>query len=138
MQTRLKIAIVALPCLGLVLAPQLSSRGDEPNLGEKIGRQVDRAVSRIGDELKQGWAEVRRTVDKLTVQGRVYGRLHWDRDLYQTNIEVDAVDNDVVALKGEVPSVAVRAKAVRLARETVGVREVRDSLTVAKPVSNNK
>jgi osmotically-inducible protein OsmY len=111
------------------------ARGDEPNVGEKIGRQIDRAAIRIADELKQGWADVQRSVEKMGLRGRVYARLHWDRDLNSSNLEVEALDNDTVALKGNVPSTLAREKAVRLARETIGVRDVVNHLKVAPPAT---
>lgn len=47
----------------------------------QIGEKIDRGLSQIGAELSQAWADVRRSVEKMGVQGRVYGRLHWDKAL---------------------------------------------------------
>jgi osmotically-inducible protein OsmY len=66
----------------------------------------------------------------MGVEARVYGRLHWDKALYDAKIDLEARKDGVLTLRGTVPDAAARAKAVALARETVGVTEVIDQLTL--------
>jgi osmotically-inducible protein OsmY len=66
----------------------------------------------------------------MGVQARVYGRLHWDKALNQSDLNVK-VEQGVATLSGGVPTADARARAVNLAAETVGVTKVVDELTVA-------
>jgi osmotically-inducible protein OsmY len=100
-------------------------------VGEQIGRKIDQGLTQIGDELRQGWASMRESVDRLGVQGRVYGRLHWDKQLVNANLEIGMQGNDVVILKGTVPTMAAKTAAGRLAEETIGVQSVVNELVVS-------
>jgi hypothetical protein len=126
MRTRFLI-VAAGAILPAVLLSELPA---QEGTAEKIGRRIDRGLEQLGQEVQEAWAEVRKTVDKLGVQGRVYGRLRWDKALADEPIEVDVEGKDVVALTGRVPDEAARQKAVQLARDTVGVREVLDRLRI--------
>jgi hyperosmotically inducible periplasmic protein len=104
-----------------------------PGTAEKIGEKIDRGLSQIGVELSQAWAEARKAVEKMGVQGRVYGRLHWDKALENADVEIDVRDNQVVVLKGKVGSTVAKLKAEQLARDTIGVTSVLNELAVAAP-----
>jgi len=97
----------------------------------QIGEKIDRGLSQIGAELKQGWEEMRKSVEKMGVQGRVYGRLHWDKALEGATLEINVRDAQVVVISGKVASAAAKQKAEDLARDTVGVGSVVNELTVA-------
>jgi hypothetical protein len=103
----------------------------QPGVGERVGESVDRGLSRLGEKLRRGWADIRRSVDELTVQGRVYGRLHWDKQLASAPIEISVQNESVVTLTGAVPDESARHTAVMLAENTVGVTKVIDHLTVS-------
>jgi hypothetical protein len=98
--------------------------------GESIGRRLDRGLEELKEEVKQAWTEARKTVDKLGVQGRVYGRLRWDKALADEPIDVSMEDRDTVVLTGRVANDQSRQKAMSLTKDTVGVREVIDQLQV--------
>ena len=112
--------------------PQQVTDPAGPGLGEQLGERLDRGVEEIGQQLRRGWAEIRSTVDRLGVQGRVYGRLHWDKALNNTTIDIEMQGNSTVVLSGSVPSEAARKKAESLARDTVGVGRVVNRLAVAQ------
>jgi len=95
--TKLLLTGVA-ACLFLGVA----SAQQPPGTAEKIGEKIDRGISQIGTELSQAWAEVRKSVEKMGVQGRVYGRLHWDKSLENATLDIDVRDGQVVVLKGKV------------------------------------
>ena len=121
--------------LGLVVAAMFVA-GHAPaqqGLGQRIGKKIDQGLNELGSDLRRGWASVRQSVDKLGVQGRVYGRLRWDKALAEAAIDVQVPQEGIVVLKGSVPSAAARQKAIGLARDTVGVKEVTDELAVAAP-----
>jgi hyperosmotically inducible periplasmic protein len=118
-------------CLGSSVAAAQAPQPPQPQAGTaaQIGEKIDRGLSQIGAELKQGWEEVRKSVEKMSVQGRVYGRLHWDKDLENANLDVTVRDNQVVVLSGSVASPAAKQKAEQLARDTIGVGSVVNELT---------
>jgi hypothetical protein len=104
----------------------------QPGTATKIGEQIDRGLNQIGTEFSQAWAEVRKSVEKMGVQGRVYGRLHWDKALEgATNLEISVRDGQVVVLSGTVADAAAKQKAEQLARDTVGVSSVVNELAIA-------
>jgi hypothetical protein len=103
----------------------------QPGTAEKLGERIDRGLSQIGAELSKAWAEARKSVESMGVQGRVYGRLHWDKALENANLDIDVRDNQVVVLKGKVASPAAKQKAEQLASDTIGVTSVVNELIVA-------
>jgi osmotically-inducible protein OsmY len=125
---RTRISIFA--ALGILLALVLSDSPAQEGAAEKIGRRIDRGLEQLSQEVQEAWTDVRAKVDKLGVQGRVYGRLRWDKALAEEPIEVDVEGKDDVVLSGRVPDEETRQKALRLARDTVGVREVLDRLQI--------
>jgi len=107
----------------------------QPGTAAQIGEKIDRGLTQIGAEFSQAWADVRKSVERMGVQGRVYGRLHWDKALEGAKFEVDVRDNQVVILSGSVPTAAAKQKAEQLANETTGVRSVVNELSVASAAS---
>lgn len=105
---------------------------------ESIGEQIDRGLEQIGEKLKRTWADARRSVDELGMRGRVYARLRWDKALADQKIDIQVQKNDIVVLTGIVPDETARDKAVKLAQDTVGVREVMDQLQVAPPLEEKE
>ena len=103
-----------------------------PGTAEKIGEQIDRGLSQLGAELSEAWSEVRRGVDKMGIEARVYGRLHWDKALEGAKLDIVVREGNSVVLTGSVASEAARAKAEQLARDTVGVGNVINQLAVAQ------
>ncbi|HTM53205.1 MAG TPA: BON domain-containing protein [Pirellulales bacterium] len=115
-----------------VLVPSLACTAHGQGPGEKLGEKIDRGVERLGSELRQGWAEIRRAADRMGVQARVYARLHWDKMVQPATIDIEVEDTGVVVLKGNVSTTAAKDKARQLAQDTVGVTEVIDHLAVAR------
>ena len=100
---------------------------------EGLGERIDRGVSRLRSELREEWATIRQSVERLGVQGRVFSRLRWDKELQRSQIDIDVQNREVVVLRGTVSSATAKQKAVQLARDTVGVEEVVDELQVSQP-----
>ena len=126
MRPRIAIIVVSAILPALLLSELPAQEGAV----EKIGRRIDQGLETLSQEVQEAWADVRKSVDKLGVQGRVYGRLRWDKSLAEEPIEVDVEGRDIVTLTGRVPDEATRQKALQLAKDTVGVREVLDRLQV--------
>jgi osmotically-inducible protein OsmY len=139
MRALLALAIVSLAMTQLLAAEQTvaveTPAANQPGVGERVGESVDRGLTNIGQKLRRTWADFRKSVDELSVQGRVYGRLHWDKAIGSAPIEITVQDESVVTLSGSVPNEAAHRTAVTLANDTVGVRQVVDRLTVAAPTT---
>jgi hyperosmotically inducible protein len=134
MRTLLSLTIVGVVTLqSLAAETQVivdTPGANQPGVGERVGETVDRGLTNIGNRLRKTWADFRKSVDELSVQGRVYGRLHWDKAIGSAPIEITVQNENIVTLSGSVPNEAARHTAVSLANDTVGVRQVVDHLTV--------
>jgi hyperosmotically inducible periplasmic protein len=134
MRTFLALALIA----PLFLAPAAAQQPATPDpappnqgVGERLGESVDRGLNTLGEKLRRTWADIRKSVDELTVQGRVYGRLRWDKALANAPIEVTVQNESTVTLTGTVADEAAHTTAVTLAQGTIGVGKVVDHLTVS-------
>lgn len=135
MRALLSLAIVAV-IMQLPIAAQQPSNtqpapATQPDVAERVGETVDRGLNRLGEKIRKTWADFRRSVDELSVQGRVYARIHWDKSLAGAPIEISVQNENVVTLAGSVPSEAAHRTAVMLAENTVGVGKVIDQLAVS-------
>lgn len=100
---------------------------------EKVGGAVEsvrKGAAGAGEAVRQRYASARESVSRMGVEARVYARLHWDRDLFAAAIDLTSPKNGTIVLEGNVAGEKLRSKAVTLARETLGVEEVVDHLTV--------
>ena len=108
------------------------SKGVGETIGDKVGdavQSVKRGARAAGDTIQEDYNKVRTSVHDMGVHGRIYSRLHWDKELTNEAIEVE-VKNGNAILRGRVASLHAKAKAVELARDTVGVDRIEDHLTV--------
>ena len=105
------------------------------NVGETVGKSIDQGLSELGNEIHQGWDEIRHAADRMGVQARVYARLHWDKALQGATINIDVPKVGTILLRGSVPNASARAKAVQLTNDTIGVEQVIDRLAVELPAS---
>jgi hyperosmotically inducible periplasmic protein len=123
-------------------------RAQQEGVGEKVGEKLDQAgrklkqgLNRAEGAVREGFHKTRDSVHSMGVQARVYGRLHWDKALTQSDLHVK-VEEGIATLSGSVPTVEARTKAVTLAADTVGVTKVVDELVVpateADPVPARK
>ncbi len=127
----------------IVLTAGWASRAQEAQTTtEKIKEKVGDAVTSIKkgantaeEKLKEGYEKVKGTVVGLSIEGRVYARLHWEKALVGSHIELHAPRAGAIELTGTVADAKARAKAVELTTDTVGVTEVIDHLNVQTTVS---
>lgn len=132
-------AAVALATIALGAYAVRAQQGSAEKVGEKVGRTLDRAVGdvkrgaqKVGEGVREGFDKARDKVDGMGIESRVYGRLHWDKALTRATLTLEMREPGVVVLKGSVPDEAARAKALSLARDTVGVTGVVDELGVPR------
>jgi osmotically-inducible protein OsmY len=98
---------------------------------DNLERGVKSSVHTINDALRKRFEAVRTEVHRMDTHSRLYSRLHWDRDLHGSKIEVHMLHGGVALLRGTVPTVEAKKKAVALATDTLEVKAVIDELTVS-------
>jgi len=133
MRALLSLAIVAVlmqPVAAQQTATTEPPPATQPGVAERARETVDRGLNRLGEKIRKTWADFRRSVDELSVQGRVYARIHWDKSLAGAPIEISVQNENVVTLSGSVPNETARRTAAMLADGTVGVGKVIDRLAV--------
>jgi osmotically-inducible protein OsmY len=99
-------------------------------------REITDELKRTGRVVRRKVTQAARTVEEVTEDGRttaaIKTKLALDPDLSALEISVDTTDG-VVTLAGRVTSPENLAKAIRLALEEDGVREVISTLQVKTP-----
>jgi hypothetical protein len=98
----------------------------------QIGRQTAAKVGTLagGPEgrLAVGWQAVHsQGGGTAALEARVAARLRWEKTLAEIPLQIQATGR-VIELKGTVPTLAQRRRAVELAESTVGVERVVDAL----------
>ena len=116
--------VFSISTLSIVLLCATIGAQGEDTIGQKIGRKVDQAVNQV----QQTFEEARNAVNRLSVEGRVYARLHWDKALQDASISVDVSKDGVATLHGTLPNDAAKVKAEQLTNDTVGVERVANEL----------
>jgi hyperosmotically inducible protein len=136
--TRLGLALAATTILSASTA-----RAQEPGTAQKVGEKLDeagqavrRGVGRAGDAVKEQFERAKKSIHAMGVEGRVYGRLHWDKMLENATLDVAVAKDGTVTLTGTVANLAAKAKAVQLASDTSGVTRVVDQLAIPAPATN--
>lgn len=100
---------------------------------DSAGRAIKRGVQGAGESIREGFSATKTKVNNMSLESRIYGRLHWDKDLTDSMIELEVQAGGIAVLRGNVMDTAAKTKAVALARDTVGVTSVVDQLAVAPP-----
>lgn len=85
-----------------------------------------------GCAITSGQSTTGQYVDDATVTTRVKARYAKDADVAATRINVETLKG-VVQLSGFATSASEKSKAVSLAREVPGVKDVRDDIIVRSP-----
>jgi hypothetical protein len=138
----LTAGIVCLATSGICVCTSLAQLGVAERVGERlddVGRGLRRGAEGITDTIKKRFEVVRADVNRMEAQPRVYSRIHWDKSLHTSKIEVHLLRDGTVLLRGYVPDVEAKKRAVALASATVGVTAVVDELTpLAPPIEEVK
>ena len=130
------IAAFALACGFAMLRAQEQPPAPKESVTDKVKEKLDSAAQSIkrgaksaADAVKEQYHRARESVHNLGEHGRVYARLHWEKNLQGSKIEI-TVKGSVATLNGTVPDAKAKAKALELTQDTVGITEVVDHLTV--------
>jgi osmotically-inducible protein OsmY len=105
----------------------------KPTVGQRLESAVQdlkKGAREAGDSIQQEFAHAKTSIHNMSVSSRVYGRLHWDKELQGAKLSVDVKEDGNAYLTGTVPTAAAKVKAVALTRDTVGVVHVNDQLTI--------
>lgn len=109
------------------LSGMVEDRGDRDE-AVRIARNTD-GVIRVVDDLKIGDPTLGEVISDQWIETKVKSKLAADPEVNPFNVDVDVVDG-VVTLTGEVEDRKTRDEAVKLARNTKGVRRVESRLRV--------
>ena len=137
---RTQTVVSACACLLLLAAVTCSSwaQGVAEKVGEKldeVGRGIKRETQVIGEGVRKRFDGVKNEVNLMSTHSRVYSRLHWDKALNSSKLEVHMLKDGAVLIRGAVPDQSAHDHAVVLARDTEGVRGVVDELTNLIPAT---
>jgi hyperosmotically inducible protein len=97
---------------------------------EEVARKVN-GVSRVVNDIQVGEKTAAASADDSFITTKIKSKLTVSGDVNPFNIDVDT-QNGVVTLSGRVAKPEAKAEAERLARETEGVKEVRNNITVGE------
>jgi len=128
---------VAVLAMTAGLARAQAPAPEQKTTTEKIKESANSAVNSVkkgastaGEAIKNKYNQAKDHIVAMGIESRVYSRLHWDKALTGSKIELSSPRAGAVALTGTVPDPKAQAKAILLANETVGVTEVIDHLSV--------
>jgi osmotically-inducible protein OsmY len=116
----------------LLLAGAGCSKTDKERL-ERVARKVTEKAALLSaatnDRLQTGFQGFPANLDLANLGMRVSDRIHWDKELADLTLQVEA-NGGVVTLRGVVANLAQRQRAVGLADSTIGVVRVVDELQI--------
>ncbi|HEV3164652.1 MAG TPA: BON domain-containing protein, partial [Isosphaeraceae bacterium] len=81
--------------------PSDSQKGTGQKVGEKIDeaiRDIKQGVDEVSESVRERFARARESVNTMGVESRVYGRLHWDKDLNKAKIDLEVRQGGVATL----------------------------------------
>lgn len=113
----------------LTAAPAIAQLGVAERAGEALdnaGRNIRRGVETA---IERGRAPI---VDRQLLT-RVFGRIQWDKTLAGSTLDLEVRDEGTVFLRGAVATPEAKDRAVLLAKDTIGVTQVVDELTILPP-----
>ena len=122
---------------GLVVALTCGAMAQQGPVGrglDNAGRSIKSGFQSAGQAVQGGFAKTRTSVHNMEVVSRVYSRLHWDKTLTTSNLEIEVTSGGIATLTGVVPDQPAKDKALALTSETVGVIQVVDQVVVTPPV----
>ena len=113
---------------GVVHLAGTVDNAEEKRLAENEAKSVE-GVARVINDIKVGDASAGEMADDGTITAKVKAKLAASAEINPFNVDV-ATSQGVVSLMGRVKTAEQKAEAERIARETEGVRGVRNLLQV--------
>jgi hyperosmotically inducible protein len=136
MAMRFRMTMLAMAVVVVLGVGSLAGFAQQDTVTGKIGQKLSEAGQVIKNEARtvtesvaKEFDKVRTDVNRMELHNRVYSRIHWDKALHDSKINVHMFKGGVVLLRGTVPDSEAKKRAVALATETMDVTEVIDDLT---------
>lgn len=98
-------------------------------VAKDAGQKTKEVAKEAGEKTKEGVSKVGSEINDAWILSKVKADFVGEDVLKGSDINVD-VDQKVVTLRGTVPTVAARARAMEIARKTDGAKSVVDRLTI--------
>ncbi len=133
-RSRLRLASALVAFLGLATGTPASAQQGQVGQGlDNAGRSIKRGFQNAGQAVQGSFVKAKTNVHDMEIVSRIYSRLHWDKALATSTLELEVRPGGVAIVTGAVPDAAAKAKALNLTAETVGVAQVVDQLTISAP-----
>jgi hypothetical protein len=113
----------------LTAAPAIAQLG----VAERAGEALDNAGRSIRRGVENAIERGRAPIYDRQLLARVFGRIQWDKTLTGSTLDLEVRDEGIVILRGAVATPEAKDRAVLLARDTIGVTQVIDELSVLPP-----
>jgi hyperosmotically inducible periplasmic protein len=123
---------VALSVVAFVLT--ISTASAQDGILSRAGQALDNAGRNIRGAVDSGIARGKIDAEDREVLNRVMRRVEWDKALVGSTIQIVVQPGRSVTLRGSVKSSALKARAVDLVSNTIGVTAVVDELAIVKDV----
>jgi hyperosmotically inducible protein len=101
-----------------------------PTPGMSRAEYTEKQAAEERERAKQSKETIGDTLDDAWIHTKIVAKLIADTSTPERNINVDVVNN-VVTLRGTVDTAEAKAEAEKIAKETDGVKSVKNQLTVA-------
>ncbi|WP_165251347.1 BON domain-containing protein [Paludisphaera soli] len=98
--------------------------------GRSLRQGLERGFTKTKEVVRESYEATQARINDMSIEARVYGRLHWDKHLETSTFDITSEAQGIVTLRGLVPDEAAKKHAADLAAETVGVTRVVDQLAV--------
>jgi hyperosmotically inducible protein len=115
---------------GIRTRDALSTRADTAQASDTVERARERGAA-IGEKAAIAATKVEETIDEAALTAKIKAKMALDDRVKALDIDVDTVGT-TVTVSGVVSSDAQRQRALQLARETDGVKQVIDQLQLKK------
>jgi hypothetical protein len=113
----------------LTAAPAIAQLG----VAERAGEALDNAGRTIRRGVENAIERGRAPIYDRQLLARVFGRIQWDKTLNGSTLDLEVRDEGTVILRGAVATPEAKDRAILLARDTIGVTQVVDELSVLPP-----
>jgi hyperosmotically inducible periplasmic protein len=122
------LAVLAVTALGVT-----STTHAQQGIAGRAGEALDNVGRNIRAGVENAVATNNVAAYEQELLARVYSRIHWDKYLVGSTLEIQVQADGTAILRGAVPDKVYKDRAVVLARDTVGISKVVDELTVSPP-----
>ena len=125
----LVLAAASFALFGAGCSDRTPTSTSSPTSAPTVGQKMDRAGDKVASATDKATVNAAAAIDDTTITTKVKAAVLAEPGLETLKIEVDTKDA-VVTLNGTVDSPALKARAMQIAQNVGGVRQVVDNLVV--------